>query len=236
MNIKILASLLAIGLTAIAIGGAFTGAFFSDSATSNHNTFSSGTLNLQLSNDNTTWSDNVSMTINASNMAPGNLAGPKMFCLRNNGTVNGTVTVNTSYFNSSSSTTASDAILFAKFLIVNKSVILSSIVNVAPYWAQQIIDQHNGGNAANAVTAGEVVPFTNPDAGAPNYLPTIYGLQFITLHFWPSYTNQVDIPFQPNVPVCENITVQFYDNGLNQNAVQNKTLTVLINGYMIQAN
>ena len=48
MNTKILVSLLVIGLTAIAIGGGMTGAFFSDTETSSGNTFTAGAIDLQI--------------------------------------------------------------------------------------------------------------------------------------------------------------------------------------------
>ncbi|MBN2094647.1 MAG: hypothetical protein JW727_01235 [Candidatus Aenigmarchaeota archaeon] len=46
MNTKILVSLLVIGLTAAAIGGSMTGAFFSDTETSQGNTFTAGEIDL----------------------------------------------------------------------------------------------------------------------------------------------------------------------------------------------
>ena len=50
MNTKILVSLLVIGLTAIAIGGGMTGAFFSDTETSSGNTFTAGAIDLKVDN------------------------------------------------------------------------------------------------------------------------------------------------------------------------------------------
>jgi len=51
MNTKILVSLLVIGLTAIAIGGTMTGAFFSDSETSTQNTFAAGSIDLKVDSE-----------------------------------------------------------------------------------------------------------------------------------------------------------------------------------------
>jgi len=51
MNTKILVSLLVIGLTAIAIGGGMTGAFFSDTETSKGNTFTAGAIDLKVDNN-----------------------------------------------------------------------------------------------------------------------------------------------------------------------------------------
>jgi len=50
MNTKILVSLLVIGLTAMAIGGGMTGAFFSDTETSSGNTFTAGAIDLKVDN------------------------------------------------------------------------------------------------------------------------------------------------------------------------------------------
>ncbi len=49
MNTKILMSLLIIGLTAMAVGGAMTGAYFSDTEESTGNTFTAGELDLTTS-------------------------------------------------------------------------------------------------------------------------------------------------------------------------------------------
>ncbi|MBN2094648.1 MAG: VWA domain-containing protein [Candidatus Aenigmarchaeota archaeon] len=51
MNTKILVSLLVIGLTAIAIGGTMTGAFFSDTETSTGNTFTAGEIDLTVDSE-----------------------------------------------------------------------------------------------------------------------------------------------------------------------------------------
>mgnify|MGYP000185599056 CR=1 FL=1 len=51
MNTKILVSLLVIGLTAVAIGGGMTGAFFSDTETSEGNTFTAGAIDLKVDSE-----------------------------------------------------------------------------------------------------------------------------------------------------------------------------------------
>ena len=51
MNTKILVSMLVIGLTAVAIGGAMTGAFFSDTETSTGNTFTAGSIDLKVDSE-----------------------------------------------------------------------------------------------------------------------------------------------------------------------------------------
>lgn len=69
MNRKILTSLVSIGAVLSLVGGA-TFAFFSDSGTSSNNTFSSGNLNMKLSDTDDIVQDNVTGTWGL-NSAPG---------------------------------------------------------------------------------------------------------------------------------------------------------------------
>ncbi len=69
MNTKILMSVLVIGLAAMAVGTAMTGAYFSDTETSDDNTFTAGTLDLELDGVNT----NV-VKFNVNNAVPGDSA------------------------------------------------------------------------------------------------------------------------------------------------------------------
>ncbi|MFZ3063276.1 MAG: TasA family protein, partial [Actinomycetota bacterium] len=72
MTRKILSSLMVIALAAMLIGlGTF--AYFSDTGTSNANTFTAGTLNLVLNDSNPdAWADGASGTWNSpANWAPG---------------------------------------------------------------------------------------------------------------------------------------------------------------------
>lgn len=52
-------------------GGRGTLAYFTDTATSTANTFTAGTLTLEVSNDGTTWSDAVTGSLSGSNLVPG---------------------------------------------------------------------------------------------------------------------------------------------------------------------
>ena len=87
MNKKILISLSTIAaVAAIAIGG--TVAYFSDTETSTGNTFSAGTLNLQVGNY-----DPTSVKITLSNMKPGDAANAATWLVKNTGSIAGKLTV-----------------------------------------------------------------------------------------------------------------------------------------------
>jgi predicted ribosomally synthesized peptide with SipW-like signal peptide len=71
MNKKILASIFVIGMLALAMGYG-TYSYFSSTKTSTGNTFTAGTLTLQLSNDYANWHDGVTATwASPSGWAPG---------------------------------------------------------------------------------------------------------------------------------------------------------------------
>jgi len=86
MNKKILASIFVIGILALAMGWG-TYSYFSSTRTSTGNTFTAGTLNLQLSNDGVNWHDDVTATwASPSGWAPGDNVTSKIY-LRNTGSV-----------------------------------------------------------------------------------------------------------------------------------------------------
>ena len=82
---KVLFSLAALALV-IGMVGAGTFAYFSDTETSNGNTFAAGTLDLKVGGKD----DPIAAQITISNMKPGD-TGSKTVALANAGTVNGTV-------------------------------------------------------------------------------------------------------------------------------------------------
>jgi predicted ribosomally synthesized peptide with SipW-like signal peptide len=87
MNKKILISLSVIAaVAAIAIGG--TVAYFSDTETSTGNTFSAGTLNLQVGD-----SDPTSVKITLSDMKPGDTGNAATWLVKNTGSISGKLTV-----------------------------------------------------------------------------------------------------------------------------------------------
>lgn len=88
MNTKILASVMVIALVG-AVAGAGTFAYFSDTETSTGNMFTSGTLNLKLSNDGETYLNGVTTTWESpDNWAPGQEFDERLE-LKNTGNVDG---------------------------------------------------------------------------------------------------------------------------------------------------
>ncbi|MBI2021770.1 hypothetical protein HYS93_02710 [Candidatus Daviesbacteria bacterium] len=86
MNAKIAMSGISI-LSAMAIVVGATYAYFSDSGTSSENVFTAGTLDMQLSNNNEGFADNVTATVGGSNMAPGDTFNGDLF-VKNSGSTN----------------------------------------------------------------------------------------------------------------------------------------------------
>lgn len=83
MNTKIALSGISI-LASLALVGGATYAFFTDSATSTNNTFGASSMTIQLSNDGTNFSDDVTQTFNVPNMFPG-LTKAQTITFRNSG-------------------------------------------------------------------------------------------------------------------------------------------------------
>lgn len=87
MNKKIAMSMVLV-MTAMSVMGGATYAFFSDTSTSENNTFSSGSLDLQLADSTENFtSGNVTASFGAANMAPGDCTGNQTLSMQNNGTV-----------------------------------------------------------------------------------------------------------------------------------------------------
>lgn len=86
---KILASFAVIGMVGAGVAG-LTGAYFSDTAASTGNTFSAGTLNLQLTDNNeTTPVESVTASFGGANLYPGqDLGTADIMQLHNSGNVN----------------------------------------------------------------------------------------------------------------------------------------------------
>ena len=85
INKKIAMSGLSI-VTALALAGGATFAFFSDTATSSNNTFSTGTLDLVLSDSNESGAQSVTASFGGE-LAPGTCTGVQTLNLRNDGSV-----------------------------------------------------------------------------------------------------------------------------------------------------
>lgn len=85
---KILLSLSMVLVVGVVVAGA-TGAFFADTAVSGSNTFSSGTMNLRLTDSNETNQDSVSASFGGTALAPGAVIPQQTILLANAGSVNG---------------------------------------------------------------------------------------------------------------------------------------------------
>jgi len=84
---KIIISLAIIGAVA-GITFGITGAWWTDQGTSTNQSFHSGSLDLRLSNNGTSWGDDVTQTWNVQNMVPGGTSYESTLYMKNNGSVN----------------------------------------------------------------------------------------------------------------------------------------------------
>lgn len=87
INRKIAMSAMSI-VTSLTIMGGTTYAFFSDTGTSSGNTFSTGTLDLKLTDGDETTQDNVTASFGNGSLVPGSCTGNQTLTLKNTGTVN----------------------------------------------------------------------------------------------------------------------------------------------------
>ena len=219
---KILISLAIIAVVAVVAFGA-TRAYFSDTETSSGNTFTAGTLDLNLNSD-------AAFTVTASNlfaettMAPGVSVGPKTLYFRNNGTIAGKVKLNTSYVNADGTPNAVDVSDddYAKNLLVVSGV--TDTIAVQGYWAQHIITTNYSGNAGNAVTDGAVY-----DMGSGVYVPTVYGLKGITLYFDDGVT-----PFIWNAGITHDVALTLQLSPAADNNYQSDGVAVTLTATMAQ--
>ena len=215
-------SILVIGVTAGLIGTG-TYAYFSDPETAK-NTFSAGSLDLQLSDDDITYvNDPIDPLIECLNMAPGDESVEKTLYFKNAGTMDGIVIVDISYvehddpLDDELGTTYEYAVAnggvdviaddFAKHLWVTEAS-LDGGANIVYYWALQIVDDAYFGDWDNTRTAEAVYDPDGVDAVPDgDELPTAYGLGLITLHFWDGYQGD-DVPFAPGDVHYETLKAQ----------------------------
>ena len=86
MNKKIMVSLLTIiAMSALIVTGTY--AYFSNSSSSTNNVFASGTLDLQLANGNTTFTDTVTATFGGGGLSPNSCLDPATLNMKNVGSV-----------------------------------------------------------------------------------------------------------------------------------------------------
>jgi len=83
---KIILSLAIVGIVGAVVIGATT-AYFSDSATSSDNTFTVGTLDLKLSDDNETDQDGITASFGGTNLKPGDVLLQQSIIVKNVGSI-----------------------------------------------------------------------------------------------------------------------------------------------------
>jgi predicted ribosomally synthesized peptide with SipW-like signal peptide len=201
---KLLFAIMAIVLCVGLIGGAF--AYFTDTLSSSGNNFTAGYTELLMSNGGTYTHTNALVIGSGTKMSPGGPAvGTFNVGFENGGNISGEVTGTMTYSPTIviagptdgfippgwTGTVSADA--FAQKLVIATAFTDGSgTTNVAPYWAQQISDEQG---FAAAVAAQMII--ADPSSTLNGYLPTVYGMQFITLHFWNGYSTKVDLPLAP---------------------------------------
>jgi len=199
------------------IGGAF--AYFSDTETSTGNTFTAGTLNLQLANNGTSpvWNDSDSLVIStASGLAPGATLAPFDICLKNAGTVSGKILLDIDLAAVTETIPAgaeANADMtpeqFAGQLIVYEAYLNDGGAheNKAPMQAGLVIAKY--GTLAAAVADHAICTI-----GGVNY-PTIWGLSQVTTFFrFPGGTPRAGqvTEWTTGMAMTETVTLMFDPN------------------------
>jgi predicted ribosomally synthesized peptide with SipW-like signal peptide len=201
---KILFAVMAIVAAVGLVGGAF--AYFTDTQASTNNIFTAGSTYLLMSNGGAYTHDNSLVIGSGVNMSPGGPAvGTFNIGFQNGGNISGIVTGTMTYsqaivtgsfppFNPPGYTGPVGADQFAQKLVIATAFTDGSgTVNVAPYWAQQISDEQGYQTAVD-----QQMIIADPSSTLNGYLPTVYGMSKITLHFWDGYSTKVDLGLAPN--------------------------------------
>jgi predicted ribosomally synthesized peptide with SipW-like signal peptide len=229
---KLLFSMLSlVAVIGIVGGGAF--AWFTDTETSSGNTFTAGTLDLNIGPDYAGLGDQDVTLATAKDMAPGVPFGPYQVAFKNAGTLDGIVLVKFSYSNNDvpmgdrkgefiNADVSGQA--YAQKLVVTRAYLDGGSTNVAPYWATQIIAKGYG-FAEGAVVADP--------GGATGYLPTIEGLSKITLHFSDTY-GSADWVWSPGAQHYENLYLKLDESADNNYEFNGVSITLTAD--MIQSN
>ena len=218
---KILFALMAVVLCVGLVGGAF--AYFTDTQASAGNVFASGNIQLQMANSTGVFSHANNVVIGgATNMAPGHEVGPFTVYFKNTGTISGVVTAVVSY-----DTTGTGNSAYAQKLVVS-NVSANGSPNVAPYWAEQIVNTA-GWTWQQGIDNGYIVASSASGLAYP-YLPTIYGLQTIVLHFSPYLgpSTFTDATLTPGNYFSETLNLML--DSTAGNTFENNSLPITITG------
>jgi predicted ribosomally synthesized peptide with SipW-like signal peptide len=218
---KILFALMAVVLCVGLVGGAF--AYFTDTQASSNNVFASGNIQLSMANINGTFSHDNNVVIGgATNMAPGHAVGPFTVYFKNTGTISGVVTAVVGY-----DTNGVGYSLYAQKLVVS-NVSANGSDNVAPYWAEQIVNTA-GWTWQQGIDNGYIVASSASGLAYP-YLPTIYGLQTIVLHFSPYLgpSTFTDATLTPGNYFSETLYLML--DSTAGNALQSNSMPIIVTG------
>jgi predicted ribosomally synthesized peptide with SipW-like signal peptide len=219
---KLLFGIMAIVLCVGLIGGAF--AYFTDTQASTNNVFSSGNIQLQMANSSGVFSHNNDVVIGGgTNMAPGHEVGPFTVYFKNTGTVSGVVTAVVSY-----NTNIPGGNAYAQKLVVSTVTADGQSTNVAPYWAEQIVNTQNW-SWQQGIDNGYIVASNTAGLAYP-YLPTIYGLQTVVLHFslYLGPSTFTDAPLAPGTYHYETISLMLDPTA--GNAFENNSMPIIVTG------
>jgi hypothetical protein len=147
-------------------------AYFSGTTISNTNVFSVATTGmvLELGSDTQAYTTTDQILMTVSNLLPGVETSQYHIFYRNGGALNGIVTINIGENND----------VLAQHLWITQAS-LDGNPGVQYYWALQIAEQTGDGTWGTALSNGAVASYNG------NYVPTFYGMKWITLHFSNTY-------------------------------------------------
>lgn len=177
---KVLFAVMAIVLAVGLMGSAF--AYFTSTIASTGNVLTAGKIILDMSNGGA-YQQGPVVIATAANLAPGTPTGIYTAGFENDptSTLNGYVTATVSY-----DRTISGADAYAAQLEVVSNVTNGSGGNnVVGYWAEQICDTAAMTFAQGAAAQLVAVDPNTGDGNTFGYVPTLYGLQTVVLHFSP---------------------------------------------------
>jgi hypothetical protein len=155
---------------AFMISGSY--AYFNGTTTSNGNVFSVATTGmvLELGSDTQAYTSGDAVLMTVSGLLPGVETGQYHIYYRNAGALTGIVTINIGENND----------VLAQHLWITQAS-LDGNSGVQYYWALQIAEQTGDGTWGTALSSKAVAIYDG------NYVPTFYGMKWITLHFSDSY-------------------------------------------------
>jgi hypothetical protein len=198
-------------------------AYFSGVTTSSGNVFSvEGTgLSLELGSDTQAYTTNDVILMTISNMLPGVEMGEYHIYYRNAAPViSGIVTIKIGQ-------TGNDVL--AQHIWITQASIDGN-PGVEAYWARQIAEQTGDGSWAAALANNYIA--TYPSSAPYGYVPTLYGMTLITLHFTATYLSS-DLSWAPGASHVSGL--YFMLDPAADNGYIGASTTASITGTIVQA-